>query len=227
MILVQQGKINLDDSVSKFIDDAPETWRNITIRRLLSHTGGLVREAPAFNALKVQPNIDIVRSVFPVAFLSPPGAKWSYSNVGYFTLAEIISRASGQPWPEFIQSHIFQVLGMTATRTTTASEIVLNRADGYQVKDGELNRAPEQLALRPSGAFCQRLRIWPSGMRRYTPMYRCRNPRANKCGLRSRSTMEPQRLMDLAGGWRRAEGKSGSSRWCRARLPGLLRTASR
>src|SRR5438270_11863654 len=52
MILVQEGKIRLDDGVHKYIPEAPPAWRGITVRHLLSHTNGIVREGPAFSPFK-------------------------------------------------------------------------------------------------------------------------------------------------------------------------------
>ncbi len=153
MILAQDGKIALDDSVRKYLTDAPETWNAITIRRLLSHTSGLVREGPAFEPLKIQPDIQVIRSTYSVPLAFAPGAKWQYCNLGYFTLAELVARLSGEPWPDFLAERIFRPVHMDATRTTTTRDIVPNRADGYFWQDGKLYRAPDYLALRPSGAF--------------------------------------------------------------------------
>jgi CubicO group peptidase (beta-lactamase class C family) len=52
MLLVQEGKIGLDDKISKFLEGAPDTWKEITVGNLLTHTSGLVREAPGFDPLK-------------------------------------------------------------------------------------------------------------------------------------------------------------------------------
>ncbi len=153
MILVQEGKLRLDDGVQKFLEDAPAAWSGITVRHLLSHTSGLVREGPAFEPVKAQPDIQVIRSAYPLAPLFSPSEQWRYSNVGYFTAAEILSRVAGESWQEFLADRIFRPLSMTATRTTSWQDIVPNRAEGYEWQDGKLRRAQEYLALRPSGAF--------------------------------------------------------------------------
>ena len=173
MILVQDGRLSLDDRVQRFLPDAPETWQAITIRRLLSHTGGLVREGPAFDSLKIRPDIDIIRSAYPVPLDFPPGTKWQYSNLGFFTVAEIIARVSGEPWPDFLAERIFRRLHMDATRTTTAREIVPHRADGYVFRNGKLERAQEYLALRPSGALLstvEDLALWDAALYTNSPL---------------------------------------------------------
>lgn len=153
MMLVQEGRIDLDASISRYIDDVPIQWRPITVRQLLTHTSGLVREAPGFSGDKDQPIMDVVRTAYPVPLLFNPGEKFEYSNVGYFTLAELITRTSGTPWQIFFQDRIFRPLGMTATRTTTPVDIIPGRAGGYIWKDGKFENASPYRALRPSGAF--------------------------------------------------------------------------
>jgi CubicO group peptidase (beta-lactamase class C family) len=152
LLLEQDGKLSLDDPVRKHLPDAPDSWNGITLRHILSHTAGLVRESPAFQPFRAQADIDLVRAGYAPALVFQPGEKWQYSNLGYFTAAEIIARASGTPWPQFLAERIFKPLGMSSTRTTTALELVPNRAAGYTWKEGRRN-ALEYLALRPSGAL--------------------------------------------------------------------------
>ena len=98
MLLVQDGKMALDDKVSKHLDGTPGTWEAITLRHLLTHTSGLVREAPGFDIYKLQLDIDVIKTAYPIALASAPGEKYEYSNLGYFVLAEVIHRVSGKPW---------------------------------------------------------------------------------------------------------------------------------
>ncbi|GAB4056026.1 serine hydrolase domain-containing protein [Spirosoma litoris] len=153
LMLAQEGKLGLDDDIHKFYPDAPQTWQGITLRHLLSHTSGIVREAPAFDPAKIQPDSVVVKSAFPLPLQFPIGTKWQYCNVGYFALADIIRKVSGQPWATFLKQRVFTPLAMTATRTTTLSEIVPNRVDGYEWDKDHLHRAIPYRALRPSGAF--------------------------------------------------------------------------
>lgn len=153
LMLAQEGKLSLDDDIHKYYPQAPQTWQGITLRHLLSHTSGIVREAPAFDPAKIQPDSVVVQSAFPLPLEFPIGTKWQYCNVGYFALADIIRKVSGQPWATFLKERVFSPLGMTATRTTTLSEIVPNRVDGYEWEKDHLHRAIPYRALRPSGAF--------------------------------------------------------------------------
>ena len=153
LLLMQDGKLSLDDKLSKFLERTPDTWKESTVRHLMTHTSGLVREAPGFNPLKVQADADVIKTAYPLPLRFAPGEKWEYCNVGYFALAEIIRKVSGKSWADFLHERIFQPLEMNATRTTTTTEIVPNRADGYVWRDGKLRNAEVYLALRPSGAF--------------------------------------------------------------------------
>jgi D-alanyl-D-alanine carboxypeptidase len=153
LMLVSDGKLSLNDPIAMFLDNPPESWRAITIRQALSHTGGLTREAPGYDGLKVQSDADVIKSAYVAPLLSKPGEKWSYSNLDYFVLAEVIRKVSGMPWPDFLAARIFIPLAMRATRTTSMSDVVPNRADGYLYRDNQFKRAEMLLALRPSGAL--------------------------------------------------------------------------
>ena len=153
MLLVQDGKISLDDNVGKFLEGTPDTWNPITIRHLLTHTSGIVREAPGFDPLKIQNDADVIKTAYSLPRRFTPGEKYEYCNVGYFTLAEIISKVSGKPWPDFLNERVFAPLEMNATRTTNMTELVPNRANGYIWRNGKLQNASIYFALRPSGAL--------------------------------------------------------------------------
>jgi CubicO group peptidase (beta-lactamase class C family) len=153
MLLAQDGKLAVDDPVAKFFTNAPESWQPITVRHFLTHTSGVLREGPAFDPLKVQPDSIVVSSAFDRALEFPTGSKYQYCNVCYFALADIIARVSGQPWDTYLEERVFRPVSMTATRATTTTAVVPHRARGYSWRDGSYQNAPEYLALRPSGAF--------------------------------------------------------------------------
>ena len=153
LMLAQEGKISLDDPISKYLEGTPETWKPITIRHLLTHTSGLVREAPGFDALKIQSDADVIKTAYPLPLRFAPGEKWEYCNVGYFSLAEIIRKVTSKAWGDYLNDVLFKPLEMNATRTTTMTDLVPNRANGYGWRDGKYQNAAIYLALRPSGAF--------------------------------------------------------------------------
>lgn len=155
MLLVQEGKLGLDDKASRYLDGSPETWKEITLRHLLTGTSGIVRDPKEsdYEPYREQPITDVINAAYPIPLRFRPGEKWSYSNVGYYVLAEIISKASGKTWNEFIAERLFAPAGMKSTRLTTTTEIVPGRASGYKnTSKGRVN-AEDWIAPRPSGAF--------------------------------------------------------------------------
>jgi D-alanyl-D-alanine carboxypeptidase len=153
MLLIQEGRVSLDDKISKFLEGTPATWKEITVRHLLTHTSGIVREAPGFDPFKIQNDADVIKTAYPLPLRFAPGEKYEYCNVGYFALAEIIRKVTGKQWGDYLNERLFLPLEMNATRTTTMTEIVQNRANGYVWRDGKLRNANIYFALRPSGAF--------------------------------------------------------------------------
>lgn len=155
VLLNADGKLGLDDSIRKYLEDAPETWQPITVRHALTHTAGLVREAPGFSAMKLQSDVDTIRTAYATALVFQPGEKFQYSNLGYFALAEIITRTAGKPWPQYLQERLFAPLGMSATRTTTIEELIPHRASAYDYDwaDNAFHNSEIMLGVRPSGAF--------------------------------------------------------------------------
>jgi len=152
MLLVQDGLVDLDDPVGRHLDGTPDAWQAITLRHLLTHTSGLVREAPGFEPLTVQDDRDVIATAYSLPLEFAPGERWEYSNLGYFVLADIIRSVSRMPWADFMTERIFEPLGMTATQVTTL-DIVPHRASGYQWVDDRLLHVPDLPAVRPSGAF--------------------------------------------------------------------------
>jgi D-alanyl-D-alanine carboxypeptidase len=152
LLLVEDGKLTLDDRLGTLLDDAPPAWAPLTVRQLLSHTSGLVRESPGYLPILRQPDIAVIRAAYPLPLQFTPGEKYQYSNVGYFTLAEIIRRKGGQPWPEFIVARVFRPAQLDATGTTDQPPRG-PRATGYAGKEGKWTPVTDALAVRPSGAF--------------------------------------------------------------------------
>jgi CubicO group peptidase (beta-lactamase class C family) len=112
MTLMQEGKLNIEDAVHKYFPDAPETWRPITIKNLMSHTSGLQRESPAYDNNKIQPDIDIIKSAYNLPLVFKTGEKYQYCNLAYFMLGEIIKQVSGMPWQDYMRDKLFIPAGM-------------------------------------------------------------------------------------------------------------------
>jgi len=114
--LVEAGAVELDAPVGRYLDDIPEAWRAVTLRQLLTHTSGvpdyeaaagyIIYESPATPA-------DVYASVAQRPLDFEPGARWSYSNTGYYLLSLVVERMSGRPFGAYLRDRIFRPLGMT------------------------------------------------------------------------------------------------------------------
>jgi len=153
MQLVNDGKLSLDDVAVKYLDAAPDAWKGITVRHLLTHTSGLVRESPGFNPMKAVNEADVIKAAYATPLVFKTGEKWQYSNLGYFVLAEIISKVSEKPWPDVVGERVFAKLNMTATGTVEPSPPIPPRVTGYVYRNDKYSAALRYAALRPSGAF--------------------------------------------------------------------------
>lgn len=139
MMLVEEGKISLDDPLAKYFEGAPESWQKIKVRNLLTHTSGLpdyTDEMVDFQ--KNYSEADLVEYAKKLPLQFEPGEKWKYSNTGYVLLGVIIHKASGQFYGDFLHDRVFVPLGMTTARIISERDIVPNRAAGYERKNGEL-----------------------------------------------------------------------------------------
>ena len=146
--LVQDGKLNLDDSITKWFPEGGEKWKAVTVRHLLTHTSGLADMPYAFmdmrKAYKPEQLLDMLVKSTP---LELPGTKWRYNNGGYVLLGFLIQRVSGKFYGDLMKERIFDPLDMKTTRIISERDLVPNRARGYELEsDGLKNQswvAPE------------------------------------------------------------------------------------
>jgi CubicO group peptidase (beta-lactamase class C family) len=138
MMLVEQGKIGLEDPLTKYFPDAPAAWQKVTVRELLSHTAGFTDYPKGFDFRKDYTEQELLKIVESIPFAFQPGTKWSYSNLGYLTLGILIHRVTSEFYGDFLRERIFQPLGMNTTRIISEADIVPNRCAGYRLVKGEL-----------------------------------------------------------------------------------------
>jgi CubicO group peptidase (beta-lactamase class C family) len=144
-LLASEGKLSLDDPVRKYIPELPDYNVRLTIRHMLSHTGGL-RDWGSIESIAGWPRttreythahvLEIVSRQKALNF--PPGTHWSYSNTGFNLAAIIVSRVSGMSFAEFSKQRIFTPLGMTHTSwRDDHTRIVKGRAIAYSQQGGD------------------------------------------------------------------------------------------
>jgi CubicO group peptidase (beta-lactamase class C family) len=138
MMLVEEGKIKLDDPITDYLKDAPPTWQQVTIRELLSHTAGFGDYPEKFDFRKDYTEADELKIVEGIPLAFTPGTKWSYSNLGYLTLGVLIHQVTGEFYGDFLQKRIFGPLNMSTARIISEADIIPNRAAGYRLVKGQL-----------------------------------------------------------------------------------------
>lgn len=143
LLLEEQGKLSLDDSIQKFLPDFPEYEANITIRHLLYFTHG-IREVGSLKYFKGMSGFNSTESDVSYELLKRqnglnclPGEEFIYGSTGYFLLGRIVKSVSGQSLRLFAQEHIFGPLGMNNTRFhDNNKDVIKNRASSYSTKNG-------------------------------------------------------------------------------------------
>jgi CubicO group peptidase (beta-lactamase class C family) len=138
MMLVEESKIGLEDPLTKYFPDAPVSWKQVTIRELLSHTAGFTDYPKDFDMRKDYTEAQALKMVESIPPAFPPGTSWSYSNLGYLTLGILIHRVTGKFYGDFLEERIFRPLNMRTTRIISEADIIPNRAAGYRLVKGEL-----------------------------------------------------------------------------------------
>ncbi len=138
LMLAEEGRLGVADSITRYLEDAPGAWKGITIRHLLTHTGGTTDYPDDFDFRLDYTEDDLLRRAYAIPLAFRPGERWDYSNLGYVLLGIIIRRVSGQFYGDFLQERVFRPLGMATARVISEADIVANRAAGYVLKDGVL-----------------------------------------------------------------------------------------
>lgn len=145
MMLVEEGRVALDDPLLRFFEQAPAAWRDITVRHLLTHTSGLEDYAESSAAKDVLVDLrrdytepELLQKAFRLPIEFAPGSQWSYSNSGYVVLGALIHEVTGKFYGDFLQERVFGPLGMRSTRIISEADIVPDRAAGYRLEKGVL-----------------------------------------------------------------------------------------
>ena len=140
LLLAEEGKLKLDDPLALHFPSAPATWHRITIRHLLTHTSGLSDSSDdLYEELRDYTEEEHLEISWKLPLEFAPGSQWSYCNTGYLILGILTSKLTDMHWSEFLKQRIFEPAGMTTARVISESDIVKNRADGYERnEEGEL-----------------------------------------------------------------------------------------
>jgi len=140
VLLSQQGKLKLDDPITKYLPAGKKVWPGVTIRHLLTHTSGVPQDT-TLDYTRDYTEAELVRSAARPPLQFTPGEMESYSSTGYSLLGVIIHRVTGRFWGDFIHDQIFRPLGMRTARVNSDSDLVPNRAAGYYLVNDTLQNA--------------------------------------------------------------------------------------
>jgi CubicO group peptidase (beta-lactamase class C family) len=146
MMLVEEGKVGLDDKLSKYLEGTPAAWKDVTVRNLLTHTSGIAdytgheytKARGLINLRGDYTEEELYQKLVQLPLNFETGTKWKYSNTGYVLLGFLIHKVTGEFYGDYLQERIFRPLGMSATRIISEADIVPNRASGYELVKGEI-----------------------------------------------------------------------------------------
>ncbi|WP_228455360.1 serine hydrolase domain-containing protein [Chryseobacterium sp. Tr-659] len=129
LLLAQRKQLSLNDKLSKFFPDYPKA-DSVTIHMLLSHTSGLALgfKEIALSTISQDSAFSLIRKI-PYEF--SPGTKSTYSNIGYYLLAKIIEKVSGEKYAVFLKKNIFEKAGMKNTGVSNNDSIIQKKAQVY------------------------------------------------------------------------------------------------
>jgi len=183
MLLVHDGKLRYDETLTDIFPDFPEYGRPITIRMLLNHTSGLqdyedLMPKPDPNVpveqiqIKDSGVLELLKHQSATKFT--PGSKWEYSNSGYVLLGMIVERVSGESFPDFLRDRIFSPLKMNNTIAyVRGKNEASNRAFGHTFENGtwkQTDQSPTSATLGDGGVYSSLddLAKWDCALRRHT-----------------------------------------------------------
>ena len=160
LLLAESGRLHLDDPVRRWLPTLPETDSAVTLRQLLTHTGGLVDYEdliPPDTTAQVSDN-DVLRMLSATSkSYFAPGTSYRYSNSGYVLLGLVVERASGVSLPLYLQQHIFRPLHMDHTLMyMRGGPEVEHRAYGYSEEHGQWTRTDQSVTSATRGLLSNR-----------------------------------------------------------------------
>jgi len=141
LLLVQAGRLSLDDSITRWLPEGRGVWDVITVRRILTHTSGIpdyTGDDSKYPSMKLDrasspTTPELLRRIAAAPLNFRPGDDWAYSNTAFIALSALIERVSGEPFPDYMREHVFRPVGMMRTRFYSPTELIPGRATPYHV----------------------------------------------------------------------------------------------
>ncbi|HSA56918.1 MAG TPA: serine hydrolase domain-containing protein [Gemmatimonadaceae bacterium] len=159
--LRDDGKLSLEDDITKWLPDFDTRGNRVTLRRLLDHTSGIkgLTEMPEFGNLVTNgrfPRDSAYALIKRYPFQFATGEAQIYNNSAFWLLGLVVEKASGMTYEEYVEKKLFEPLGMRRSMYCNSSENVERRAHGYGVQNGVIRRAPTNVHTWPfaAGSLC-------------------------------------------------------------------------
>ena len=159
--LRDEGKLSLDDPITKWLPDFDTRGNKVTLRRLLDHTSGIkgLTEMPEFGMLAMNARFPrdsayVLIKRYPFEF--PTGEAQIYNNSAFWLLGLVVEKASGMTYEDYVEKKLFEPLGMKRSMYCNSGENVERRAHGYGIQNGMVRRAPMNVHTWPfsAGSLC-------------------------------------------------------------------------
>jgi D-alanyl-D-alanine carboxypeptidase len=158
--LVDEGKLRLDDDVTKYVPEAPTLGHHVTVRQLLNHTSGIY----SFTSLPDAANNErleltheqVLGLIKDKPFEFEPGTRWRYDNSAFYLAGMVVERVTKQEYGAYVREHVFKPLGMSSASLCYARMVVPHLASGYEVDGDALVNAAFMTWKLPfaGGAVC-------------------------------------------------------------------------
>jgi CubicO group peptidase (beta-lactamase class C family) len=148
--LRDDGKLSLDDDITKWLPDFETHGNKVTLRNLLNHTSGIhnfteTKEFPSLVSNRVFPRDSAYALIKKYPFDFPSGTMQLYSNSGFWLLGLVVEKASGMTYEDYIEKKIVEPLGMKRSMYCNSFENIERRAHGYGIRNGQIMRAPTNI----------------------------------------------------------------------------------
>lgn len=165
LLLQEEGKLSLDDPLTRWLPDYPVGDRTVTVRQLLDHTSGIKGYTEMEHLWVELAPLELPRDTLVTLFAAEPfdfepGTAMTYNNSGYFLAGLVIEAASGMSYEDFVEDRLFGAAGMGNSRYCHKDELTPNRAKGYEPGDDGLHPAPYLDHQWPyaAGSLCSTVR---------------------------------------------------------------------
>jgi len=140
--LADQGRLRLDEDVTKYVPEAPTQGRRVTVRQLLNHTSGIysftsLPDAEA-NERRNLTHEQVIALIRGRPFDFEPGMAWRYDNSAFYLAGMVVERVTGQDYGIYVRSRVFEPIGMDSARLCDAGMLVPRLASGYQAARDKL-----------------------------------------------------------------------------------------